>query len=409
VCLAEGIEIDQNMRSFEIIVFCQNRLGGVQNYYQNLIGTKSIKSLGKCTIIYAQNENDPQTRLLNFLDDPEIKEIVFSYHAGQLFHDICKRVIRLLGNEPGVVFTSFPFELSVLQHYPTNKSIVFVAHDEWYIQTAVMYSFLIDSYIAHNSEIYDLLIRILPDRKAEIYYLPYGVKIPHIPFKEKKSERLKILFIGRLHVLKGIYDLPKIDSLLKESNTVCDWTIVGDGPEKENFLKEISHRANFQLKSPETNAEVMNIAMENDIFILPSRLDGLPVSLLEAMSVGLVPLISDFNKGIHSIVKKEAGFIFPAGANQNFSQAILTLKEDQELLKVMSIAARRIISEDYDIEKNVIRYADFIEINSNKKSTNKTNLPIKYSTGRLDSKYIPVFFSMAARNIQSALKRIFKK
>lgn len=393
------------MSKIETVVFCQNRLGGVQNYYQNLIRTKSLQSLCKCKIVYIQNDSDPQTRLTDFLNNPEVTEIVFSYHSGQLFHEVCKKARQLVGNEPGVVFTSFPFELSVLQHYPTSKSIVFVAHDEWYIQTAVMYSFLIDSYIAHNTEIYDLLIRILPDRKSEIHYLPYGVSIPQMPEKQT-NERLRILFIGRLDVLKGIYDIPRIESLLRELNVLCDWTIVGDGPERENFLKEVGGFNNFRWQSPKTNKGVLDVAKESDVFVLPSRLEGLPVSLLEAMSVGLVPIIADFNKGIYSIVNSDTGFIFQAGDIHSFSQAIKTLDSDRALLKKMSISAAQLISSNYDIEKNVIEYADFILNNPDRKSSNKTNLPIRYGSGVLDSKHIPLVVAKSIRYIISALRKL---
>src|SRR5207237_1311035 len=147
-----------------------------------------------------------------------------------------RRLNKVIGDAPGIVFTNFPAELGALHNYPVQKTIAFVVHDEWYIQNAIRYGFMIDVYIVHNPGIFKTLQNLMPDRKADIYYLHYVIT----PSEKKRSpnadQHLKLIFIGRLHELKGIFDLPQIDDLLRAKGVVCAWTIVGNGPEREKLL-----------------------------------------------------------------------------------------------------------------------------------------------------------------------------
>ena len=74
-------------------------------------------------------------------------------------------------------------------------------------------------------------------------------------------------------------------------------------------------RNNFLFDTPTNTDGVLKHASNNDIFILPSRLDGLPVALLESMSVGLVPIISEFNPGIKKVVTEKEGYVVPGNSH----------------------------------------------------------------------------------------------
>ncbi len=51
----------------------------------------------------------------------------------------------------------------------------------------------------------------------------------------------------------------------------------------------------------------------HDVFVLPTQFEGSPVSLLETMSAGLVPVITDLPGGIREIVEPAVGFRLPMG------------------------------------------------------------------------------------------------
>ena len=74
-----------------------------------------------------------------------------------------------------------------------------------------------------------------------------------------------------------------------------------------SLLPKLDNLSNFRFAKPETNNEVLEALKQCDLFILPSRKDGLPVALLEAMSVGCVPLVSAFSEGIREVVTPGIG------------------------------------------------------------------------------------------------------
>src|SRR5207253_3242421 len=108
--------------------------------------------------------------------------------------------------------------------------------------------------------------------------------------------------------------LKKIDDELIKAGVNIEWTIVGDGPDKAKLIVDLKDRSYFSFLSPNRTEDILNLAVKNDVYLLPSYLDGLPVALLEAMSAGLVPIVSRFNPGIDAVVEKNNGFIVPVGA-----------------------------------------------------------------------------------------------
>jgi len=371
----------------ELVFICQNKIGGVQNFYKNLLSGNSYKGF-ITKLIYTNNRDDHETKLPGLFRCAK-EEYLFDYSETDSTYSTFRRLRKLVGDQEGFVFTNFVLELGSLQNYPSGKTIGFVVHDEWYIQHAIRYSFLIDVYIAHNPGIFELLKRLLPDRQPDIFYLPYGVEIPVLQRQENRDSQLKILFIGRLHPLKGIFDIPLIDDELVKNGIACEWTIIGDGPEKQQFLDHIDQRKNFWHTSPETGKEVLEIAAQHDVFVLPSRLEGLPVSLLEAMSVGLVPVIGKFNEGIHRVVEKQEGFVLPMGDIEAFARSIMQVHNDRALLESMSRAARKKIGMNYNAATNAAGYYELVKKYRELKSPRKTVLPIKYGNGRLDKFYMP--------------------
>ena len=95
--------------------------------------------------------------------------------------------------------------------------------------------------------------------------------------KEKKIESIKLLYVGRIRVEKGIFSLIK---LIKEKNNIS-LTVVG---EEKNTVNTI-HQNNVIVKKNENNKEkLIKFYDDHDIFILPSFTEGHPMALLEALA-----------------------------------------------------------------------------------------------------------------------------
>ena len=144
---------------------------------------------------------------------------------------------------------------------------------------------------------------------------------------KRNDEKLHLLFLGLITEQKGIFDLLEV---LSEHKDEFEGKIVlhigGNG--KVDKLKEFIHTKGLQniviyegWVSGEKKIQMFNIS---DVFILPSYTEGLPVSILEAMSYGL-PILSTPVGGIPEVVNESNGILFEPGNKNEIYDSILKL------------------------------------------------------------------------------------
>lgn len=163
-------------------------------------------------------------------------------------------------------------------------------------------------------------------------------------FGAKKSEpslnTSSVLFIGGWLDVKGRMLLPKIWREIKRANTSARLTLVGVGCSSEEVLEsfEPSNRRDIVVHPKVENPEAMTaIFQEHDILLMPSLTEGSPLSLIEAMSHGIVPVATCVG-GIKDIVTHgEQGFLFDLSDQEELAvQSVLLLMKDSRLRNEMS-------------------------------------------------------------------------
>jgi glycosyltransferase involved in cell wall biosynthesis len=88
----------------------------------------------------------------------------------------------------------------------------------------------------------------------------------------------------------------------------------------------------------------------HDVFFLCSDYEGLPLSLLEAMSAGLVPVVSDLPSGISEAVSESNGIRIPPDREDLFVAALVRLVNDPRLLEQLSQLARKDAVQHFSIQ-----------------------------------------------------------
>jgi len=113
-----------------------------------------------------------------------------------------------------------------------------------------------------------------------------------------------------------------IYQVLKEvsKNKKVEWTHVGDGPEFQEFFGNLTYDKNFQINFIKhlKNDDLMELYRTTpfSFFISLSDNEGIPVSIMEAISFG-IPIISTDAGGCSEIVNKEVGVLIPIDFKQN--------------------------------------------------------------------------------------------
>lgn len=127
----------------------------------------------------------------------------------------------------------------------------------------------------------------------------------------KLKKNSKILYVGRLSEEKNIKLL--LESI---SGTPYSVDLIGDGPEKDKLIKlskKLDVKANFLGRFP--NNELASIYNQYPVYVLCSKYEGNPKSLLEAMSCGLIVIGTDVIGINNIIISGKNGFLVPESSN----------------------------------------------------------------------------------------------
>ena len=159
-----------------------------------------------------------------------------------------------------------------------------------------------------------------------------------------------ILFLGLITKLKGIYDLVEVIAEHKDEFSGKMILHVGGNGEVDALKKMITAFGVDDIVvfegwvTGDKKIKLMNMC---DIFILPSYVEGLPLSILEAMSYNMA-IISTYVGGIPSLVEEDKnGFLFEPGDKDAIYSSIKSLICDKELLLSMSKGNSELVADYY--------------------------------------------------------------
>jgi glycosyltransferase involved in cell wall biosynthesis len=154
---------------------------------------------------------------------------------------------------------------------------------------------------------------VLSDLEKNTIGINYGFKhsivLPNAIFIENQR-RIKtfskvpiFLFIGRIHESKGILEILKMFQKLK-NDFDFKFFLFGDGPLKNVIIDDLNKILGdqFVYGGVVSGGKKMEFISQADYFLLPSRYgEGLPMALLESMSLGLIPIVSNDGSMQHLI------------------------------------------------------------------------------------------------------------
>ncbi len=174
------------------------------------------------------------------------------------------------------------------------------------------------------------------------------IKNPVNQFKvqsvEKVNDKKFILGVGRLSYEKGFDQL--IHAFFKLQVKETDLLIVGDGPEKEVLLQLI-YSLNIQnkVKLIGHKKNIQDYYSQAELFVLPSRNEGYPNALIEAMSMGCVCIAMNCEFGPSEIIKHHInGFLVEDKNIKKLTKVMSKVLENPVLKDKISAKAKHINS-----------------------------------------------------------------
>ncbi|MEK6675837.1 MAG: glycosyltransferase [Planctomycetota bacterium] len=167
-----------------------------------------------------------------------------------------------------------------------------------------------------------------------------------------------ILWVGRLDPIKGLDNL--IDATERHMrNENVHLVLAGDGPLRGALQSRIeSLGLTHRIHLLGSRRDVPSVLKTADLFVFPSRTEGLPNALLEAMAAGL-PIVTTDVPGCRDLIQHErTGLVVPFGDIDALGSAMSRLLEDRNLANRLALSAAKEVAENWHQEKTIDGYAE---------------------------------------------------
>jgi glycosyltransferase involved in cell wall biosynthesis len=193
-----------------------------------------------------------------------------------------------------------------------------------------------------------------------------------------------ILFVGRLTDQKQPNVLARVVRMLEERGVRFMCLIAGDG-EAYGYLQDYLKKNNIRsarLLGSQSNKDVKELMALSQILFLPSKHEGIALTLYEAMSMGVVPVGANVG-GQAELVTPECGVLIDRseGEASHYAAAVQRILENPDLLVLMANASRRRVTKSFRLEHMTQRMSDLLKGHFDERSDHKvTNLQVIANT-----------------------------
>lgn len=217
-----------------------------------------------------------------------------------------------------------------------------------------------DRFVALNPAVVEELASagVPPDR---IVRIPNGVEVePTSRDSYELHDPARLLFVGRLHAQKGVDTLLRAFRQLRDARSApLRLELVGDGPLREELMTlAVGLGISADVHFAGNRDDVPRSLGEADVFVLPSRAEGLSNALLEAMASGLPVVVSRIPGNVDVIRDQMDGLLVDVDDPAALATAIERLLADADLRGRLGRSARRTALETYALGEVARRYEE---------------------------------------------------
>ena len=262
-------------------------------------------------------------------------------------------------------------KLSKIPAFPTvHNTMAFVDRRHWCdprknlikIVDNIIYR-IADRILVVSNEVKDIVKNTFRINPSKITILRNGITFDEHQYRsidltsefKGSGDKIKIIAVGSLTYQKAM------DVLIKSAADLIEGKflnfiilIVGEG-EKRKQLVKLVRELNLEkyVKLLGLRNDAINLIKSCDIFVMPSRYEGLSIAMIEAMACG-VPIIASDAPGLRNYIKHmHNGLLFPTGDHKILAKRIFNFALDKELRTVVSQSAKETYKNEYDMSKNI--------------------------------------------------------
>lgn len=291
------------------------------------------------------------------------------YHLANLFEDerlylefisnyISTRNISVLH----IIHNGFTFSMlaELKKRHPELKVVVTLFNDRVeYFEQSIEHQADIDVFTSDNAKVATHFKSELASGK-ETVVIPNGINCfdeynPELfdVAKERKAlglkDELAVIFVGRLSEEKNPDVFVKVAKKILDENKTAKtrFYVIGDGPMRNEIEKAIKDIGDDRITYLGYQAAPARYFAAADVFVLPSAIEGFPLSILEAMAMKSVVIASDVGAVAQVVGAGKDGFVVTPGSVDEIVAAINKLQKNPRLLERIKESARKTVEEKY--------------------------------------------------------------
>ena len=171
------------------------------------------------------------------------------------------------------------------------------------------------------------------------------------------QEAQTLLFVGRLDPQKDPFVLLQAMELLTRSQPELHLLFVGDGPLQEDLMLQVVDRElNRQIHFAGRRDDVANLMKACDLFVLPSRWEGMPNVVLEAMAAGLPIVATEVEGTTELLAENQTGLLVPPKSPSALAEAVGALLRDPKQAQGMGNRAQQLVVKCFTWNNVIERY-----------------------------------------------------
>jgi len=245
-----------------------------------------------------------------------------------------------------------------------------------------------------------------------IFHVPNGAVAPRRPRSPRAADApLRLGYVGRLDPDKRVLDLVALCTELDRRGFTYELTVVGGGSDEEALRARLSGHARSAtvrfLGTLGIEQIYDGVYPQLDCVLLFSEIEGLPLTLLEAMAHGVVPVVSRFHGYASEGLLRdgETALLFAVGDTAAAAACIVACGRDVELFDRLSSAGKFEVSMGYSLERSARGWADAMTVTLERTIVRGESLPLhRVPAGRLD-RWLPGSIAETGRRL---LRRQFR-
>ena len=198
-------------------------------------------------------------------------------------------------------------------------------------------------------------------------------------------------------------------SELRRRGLLFRLSVVGDGPDGAELKQRCARLRScksIEFLGAVSHVEVANLLADTDILLLPSRYEGCPNAVLEAMAEGVVPVATKLRGVTDWIIDDgRTGMLCRYGDPKSFARAIVAMDRDRKGLVTMQTAAIEAVRRRFSAETMATAYH---ELFSRLIMSQPVREPRPWSEFRQNPAYRPTWRRFLPRWLKQYVRRRFR-